>query len=100
MHGAWVQSLAGKQVPTCHRVWPKSKTKKNLDAFFCFGCGGASLLLALAVESAGYSLVAVCGLLLAVASLVLAQGLSSTEACGIFPDQGLNWCPFHCKEDS
>ena len=27
------------------------------------------------------------------ASVTVAHGLSSTEACGIFPDQGSNWCP-------
>ena len=27
-------------------------------------------------------------------------GLSDTMACGIFPDQGSNWCPLHCKANS
>ena len=52
----------------------------------------------------GFSLVAVCGLLIEVASLVVENGLESTgavavahrlgcsAACGIFPDQGLNLC--------
>ena len=24
----------------------------------------------------------------------------SCPVCGFFPDQGLNWCPLHCKADS
>ena len=54
-------------------------------------------------------LVVVHGLLIAVASLAAALGhvgfsscgvKFSCSACGIFPDQGLNWCPLHCKADS
>ena len=30
----------------------------------------------------------------------LSHGLSFSGACGIFPDQGLNLCPPHCKADS
>ena len=67
----------------------------------------------------GLSLVAVRGLLIAVASLVehglqarglqqpwrtgsvvVAQGLSCPAACGIFPDQGSNPCPLHWQVDS
>ena len=33
-------------------------------------------------------------------SIIVTHGLSCSEACGIFPDQGLNWCPLHCKVDS
>ena len=32
--------------------------------------------------------------------VVVAHGLSCSEACGIFPDQGLNPYPLHCKTDS
>ena len=58
------------------------------------------------------SLVAVHGLLIAVASLVehgfqsawasvvAADGLSCPVTCGIFPDQGLNLCPLHWQADS
>ena len=59
------------------------------------------------------SLAAVCGLLIAVASLVLehklsggwasvvvAHGLSHPAACGIFPDQGSNLGPWHWQTDS
>ena len=31
---------------------------------------------------------------------VVAQALCCYEARGIFPDQGLNWCPLHGKVDS
>ena len=57
---------------------------------FIFGCAGSLLLcpLFLDVVSAGYSLVAVCGLLVAVASLVAQPGLwgmwvSEVVACGL-----------------
>ena len=71
--------------------------------------------------SEGYSLVAVCRLLIAVASLfadlglkgeqasvVVAPGLQSTAsvvvahsgACGIFPDEGWNLCPLPRKANS
>ena len=60
----------------------------------------------------GLLFVAVCRLLLALASLVaehrlqsadsvvVALGLSCPETCGIFPDQGLNLCPLHWQADS
>ena len=31
---------------------------------------------------------------------VVAHGLSCPAVCGVLPDQGLNWCPLHFKEDS
>ena len=34
------------------------------------------------------------------ASVVVAQGLGSLVARGIFPDQGLNPCPLSCTADS
>ena len=56
----------------------------------------------------GLLFVAVCGLLILVASLVaeqgfqgawasvvVAHGLRCSTACGIFPDQGSNPCPLH-----
>ena len=46
------------------------------------------------------SLVAEYGLLGAWASVVVAQGLSCSAACGIFPDQGSNPCPLHWQADS
>ena len=33
-------------------------------------------------------------------SFVVTHWLSCSEACGIFPDQGLNLCPLHWKADS
>ena len=49
---------------------------------FIFGCAGSSLLhgLSLVVVSRGYSLVAVCGLLTALASLVAEHGLQGPRA--------------------
>ena len=59
----------------------------------------------------GFSLVVVCGLLIEMSSLavehrlwsatsvVVAHGLSCPETCGIFPDQGSNPWPLHCKVD-
>lgn len=61
--------------------------------------------------SRGYSLVVVCGLLTAMASLAAEHGLWGTgstavahrlscpQARGIFPDQGLNPCPQHWQAD-
>ena len=60
----------------------------------------------------GLLFVAVCGLLIAVASLaaehglksagsvVVAHGLSCSAACGIFLDQGSNPCPLYWQADS
>ena len=71
--------------------------------YWVFAAHGLSLV----VESGGYSLVVVCGLLIAVASLVASHrlctwasvivmhGLSCPMECGIFLDQGLNPCPLH-----
>ena len=33
-------------------------------------------------------------------SIVAAHRFSCSVACGIFPNQGLNQCPLHCKGDS
>ena len=47
--------------------------------------------------------VAVHGLLIAVGlvgSAVVVRGLSSSAACGIFPDQGLNLHALHWQADS
>ena len=52
------------------------------------------------------SVVVVCGLsscsswALEQGSVVVAHGLSCAEACGIFPDQGLNLCSLHWQADS
>ena len=34
------------------------------------------------------------------ASVVMMHGFSCSTACGIFPDQRLNWCPQHWQADS
>ena len=71
--------------------------------------------LSLVEASRDYSLAMAHGLLIAVASLVLEHRLqwlqrvtsvvaahrsSCHVACRLFPDQGLNLCPLHCKADS
>ena len=33
-------------------------------------------------------------------SVAVAQGISCSVACGIFPDHGSNRCALHCKGDS
>ena len=79
------------------------------------GCAG-SLLLCWAFSTCGkwgYSLVAMCGLLIAVApslvvntvsgcagSVAVAHGLSCPMACEIFPNQGWNSCSLLWQADS
>ena len=46
--------------------------------------------VSLVAEKRGYPLAAVCKLLIAEASLIVAHGFSCSKACGIFPDQGSN----------
>ena len=48
----------------------------------------------------GYFLVVVRKLLIPVASLVVAHGLSCPATCGIFLDQGSNLCLLHWQVDS
>ena len=63
------------------------------------------------VVSGGYSLLQCVGFSLwwllllwielwSAGSVLVARGLSCYTAWGIFPDQGSNWCPLHCKADS
>ena len=59
-------------------------------------CAGFSVVL----ENGGYSLVVVRGLLTVGASFVAEHGLSSSSACAIFLDKGMNLCPLHCQVDS
>ena len=67
--------------------------------------------LSLVAASGSYSLVAMCGLLIVVASLTVkhrfwgaqasvavVHGFSCPEACGIFPDQGLNPGPLQWRQ--
>ena len=67
---------------------------------FIVGWAGSSLLH-------GLSLVAIRGLLIAVAfllqstgSVVVAHRLRCPAVCGIFPDRGLNLCPLHWQADT
>ena len=86
-----------------------------IDLLFCLCWVFVASLcgLSLVAVSGGCSLVVVCGLLIAVVSLVAAhglqsmsasvvvmQGLSCPAACGIFLDKGLNSCPLHQWVDS
>ena len=48
----------------------------------------------------GLLFVVVNGLLIVVVSLVVECRLSCSQACGIFPDQGLSWCPLLWQTDS
>ena len=62
---------------------------------FIFGCMWS-------FSSCGkWGLLSSCG---AVAAFVAEHGLWSAGSvdvlCGIFPDQGLNWCPLLCKADA
>ena len=73
-------------------------------------CAGFSLRWLLLLQSTGSrcaNLVAVasglssCGLRALERRLSsLVHGLSCSEACGIFPDQGSNLCPLHWQTDS
>ena len=68
--------------------------------------------LSLGVVRRGYSILVVCGLLIAVAPLVAELGLeawasevalfglSCSVACGVFPNQGSNLFPLHWQADS
>ena len=68
--------------------------------------------LSLVSASGDYSLVAIHGLPIVVASLVAGHRLSGTQAsvvaahklssavCGIIPDQGSNICPLNWQADS
>ena len=49
-------------------------------------CGGFSCFGARALQGAG--------------SVLVSHRLSCSEACGVFPDRGLNLCPLHCEVDS
>ena len=95
---------------------PAGKASENLYFFNeLLNCSGSSLLCAgfLQLCPSEATLVAVRGLLIAVASLVMKhrpQGvrasvlvvhlLSCSAPCGIFPEQGSNLCSLHCQADS
>ena len=54
-------------------------------------CAGLSLSRPLLLRSTGCR---------RAGSVIVAHGLSSSAACGIFPDQGSNPCPLHRQADS
>ena len=60
----------------------------------------AACSLSLVVVSGGLHFVMVHGLLIVVASLVVAHGFRCSTARGIFPDQSSNPCPLHWQADS
>ena len=67
---------------------------------FTCGCAGSSSLhLDFTCSERGCSLQGL-PLLQSTGSVVVAWGLSCSKVCGIFPDQGLNRGPPHCKVDS
>ena len=96
-----------------HSFFFKMVSFKNIYLFiYLFICLSwvfvAACRLSLVMESKDYSLIAVCWLLIAVASLLVEHGLqgalasvvvvhrlSCPETCGIFLDQDLNLCPLH-----
>ena len=106
-----------KSDPTVPSV-PIARTAGSFFICLFFGCAGSSLLdeaFILVAVNGGSSLVVVGGLLTAMSfvgvdhgfytcglqslrlgvSVVVNHGLSCSEACGIFPDQGLNPRPLH-----
>ena len=60
-------------------------------------CGGFPCRRAQALGK--QALVAAARRLQSLGSIVVLHGLSCSTACGIFPDQGSNWCPPHCQAD-
>ena len=61
---------------------------------------GYSWVVVLRLLAAAASLVVERGLQGSRASVVVAQGLGCSSACGIFPDQGWNPCLLHWQMDS
>ena len=59
-------------------------------------CGGVFLVWSTGSMRTGFRRAAACGLE-SMNLVVVTHGLSSSTACGIFPDQGSNPCPLHCK---
>ena len=96
-------------------LWKLHKHSLSLSFKFYLGCSG-SLLLPMAFSSCSesgllsscrvwascFSCYFCCGAraLGVQASVTVVNRLSCPTACGIFPDQGLNCCPLHCKADS
>ena len=68
------------------------------NTHLCFGCSGSWLLLT-SFPWLWWLLLWPCTGSRQAGSVVVAHGLSCSESCGIFLDQGSNWCPPHCKAD-
>ena len=68
--------------------------------FSLLSCVGFSLWWLLSLWSSGSGCTDFSSCNTCLGSVVGAHRLSCSAACGIFPDQGLNWCPLHCKADS
>ena len=101
----------------CFRLGWLWKPHEHSLSFFKFylGCAG-SLLLPMAFSSCRESgLLSSCRVWVSCcsgffccgaralgvqASVIVVNRLSCPTACGIFQDQGLNYCPLHCKADS
>ena len=85
-----------------HCSWTFSSSCKQRVLSSC----GMQLLIVVASLAAEHRLqgmpasVVVIHGLQSTGSIAVAHGLSCTMACGIFPDQGSNQCPLHCKVDS
>ena len=87
---------------------------KKLLYLFMYCCAGSSLLPAGFLSFQGEGLLLQWLLLLQstgsrvlrlqelwhMGSVVVVQELNCSSTCGIFPGQGLNQCPLHCKADS
>ena len=64
------------------------------------GWAGSSLLHGLSLVAIRGLLVAVAFLLQSTGSVVVAHRLSCPAVCGIFSDQGSNLCPLHWQADT
>ena len=87
---------------------------KKICLFTYFGCAGSSLLHGLFSSCGKRGLLSRCRAwvshcsdfcygawaLGSQASIIVAKGLTSSVACGIFPDQELNPCPLRWQADS
>ena len=107
---AWIRAYGKPSLKACFSfltscTWcslqPSSAFLSSLLILFIFGRTGSSLY-AWDFSSCGAQAPHCSGFLCcraqalgSQASVVVVHGLSCPEACGIFPDQGLNSCPLH-----
>ena len=71
------------------RDWGLSSCGGQTSYCICFSCYGTHILWVCRFQE-----------LLHKGSVVVALRLSCLEACGIFQEQGSNWCPLHCNVNS